>query len=235
QREVIYRQRREILGSDNLQEYIGEMIEDIVSVMVDAVADEKSLPEEWDLKGLADRCYGQFSIHLSFAPEEVRKLNRDRLEELALAQAKEAYAAKERNFGPETLRSLERFITLQTVDSLWKDHLLNMDHLKEGIGLRGYGQKDPLQEYKREGYEMFMAMVERIKEGAVSTLFRVQLAGEADLEDYQRPKRQEFSLTRGDEGEGEKEPVRRQAEKIGRNQSCPCGSGKKYKKCCGKK
>ncbi|MDP3029443.1 MAG: preprotein translocase subunit SecA [Deltaproteobacteria bacterium] len=235
QREVIYRQRREILGSDNLQEYIGEMIEDIVSVMADAVADEKSLPEEWDLKGLADRCYGQFSIHLSFAPEEVRKLNRDRLEELVLAQAKEAYAAKERNFGPETLRALERFITLQTVDSLWKDHLLNMDHLKEGIGLRGYGQKDPLQEYKREGYEMFMAMVERIKEGAVSTLFRVQLAGEADLEDYQRPKRQEFSLTRGDEGEGEKEPVRRQAEKIGRNQSCPCGSGKKYKKCCGKK
>jgi preprotein translocase subunit SecA len=235
QREVIYRQRREILGSDNLQEYIGEMIEDIVSVMVDAVADEKSLPEEWDLKKLADRCYGQFSIHLSFAPEEVRKLNRDRLEALVLAKTKEAYAAKERNFGPETLRSLERFITLQTVDSLWKDHLLNMDHLKEGIGLRGYGQKDPLQEYKREGYEMFMAMVERIKEGAVSTLFRVQLAGEADLEDYQRPKRQEFSLTRGDEGEGEKEPVRRQAEKIGRNQPCPCGSGKKYKKCCGKK
>jgi len=235
QREVIYRQRREILGSDNLQEYIGEMIEDIVSVMVDAVVDERRLPEEWDLKELADRCYSQFSIHLSFAPEEVRNFNRGSLEDMVLARVKEAYAAREREFGTEAFRSLERFITLQTVDSLWKDHLLNMDHLKEGIGLRGYGQKDPLQEYKKEGYEMFMAMVERIKEEAVSTLFRVQLAREADLETYQRPKRQEFSLTRGDEGEEEKEPVRREAEKIGRNQPCPCGSGKKYKKCCGKK
>ncbi|MEW6326209.1 MAG: preprotein translocase subunit SecA [Thermodesulfobacteriota bacterium] len=235
QRGVIYRQRREILGSDNLQEYTGEMIEDIVSAMADAVVDEKSLPEEWDLKELADRCYSQFSIHLSFTPEEVRNLNRNSLEELVLARLKEAYAAKEGEFGSETLRSLERFITLQTVDSLWKDHLLNMDHLKEGIGLRGYGQKDPLQEYKKEGYEMFMAMVERIKEETVSTLFRVQLAREADLETYQRPKRQGLSLTRGDENEGEKEPVRRQTEKIGRNQPCPCGSGKKYKKCCGRK
>ncbi len=233
QREIIYRQRREILSSDSLREYILQMVEDMALAVADGVIDENSPPEEWDWKALADRFYSQFSIHFSIAEDEMKTLNREKLEELVLTRAKEAYALKEKEFGEEAFRSLERFVTLQTVDSLWKDHLLNMDHLKEGIGLRGYGQKDPLQEYKREGYEMFMAMVERIKGEAVSTLYRVQLAKEVDFEINQKQREQDLFLNRGQGGEAE--PVRRQSDKIGRNQPCPCGSGKKYKKCCGRK
>ncbi len=233
QREIIYKQRREILQSESFQDSIWEMVEDIVASMVDAVADEKSPPDEWDIKSLGDRFYGQFSTQLAIPEDELQSLSRERLTELALARAREGYAAKESMFGPETLHSFERFITLQTVDNLWKDHLLNMDHLKEGIGLRGYGQKDPLQEYKREGYEMFMAMVDHIKEETISTLYRIQPAREADIEAYERRKERDMFLSHGDEGS--REPVRRKEEKVGRNDPCPCGSGKKYKKCCGRK
>lgn len=232
QREVIYKQRREILAEDNFRESVQEMMEDIVSAMVDGVADEKVPAEEWDLKGFEDRFYNQFSLRFSLDGIDKSTLNRDTLLELALDTAKKEYARKEMEFGPDALRNLERYITLQIVDNLWKDHLLNMDHLKEGIGLRGYGQRDPLQEYKREGYEMFMAMIESIKEETVSTLFRIQLAKQADVEQYEKHRDQEMVFSHGD---GEREPVRREAKKVGRNDPCPCGSGKKFKKCCGTK
>ncbi|MFH1147583.1 MAG: preprotein translocase subunit SecA, partial [Pseudomonadota bacterium] len=232
QREVIYRQRREILAENNFQESVQEMMEDIVSSMVDGVADDKIPAEEWDLKGFEDRFYNRFSLRFSLDGVDKSSLNRDVLRELALDGAKKEYARKEGEFGPDALRNLERYFTLQVVDNLWKDHLLNMDHLKEGIGLRGYGQRDPLQEYKREGYEMFMAMIDRMKEETVSTLFRIQLAKQADVEQYERERDQEMVFSHGD---GEQEPVRREGKKVGRNEPCPCGSGKKFKKCCGDK
>ena len=121
---------------------------------------------------------------------------------------------------------------LQTVDNLWKDHLLSMDHLKEGIGLRGYAQQNPLIVYKKEGYEMFQEMIDRIKEETLGILYRIQIAEPKKMEEYRQPKQQQLTFSGGGEGE-KKKPATRSAKKIGRNAPCPCGSGKKFKKCCG--
>ena len=134
------------------------------------------------------------------------------------------------------MRELEKFMMLQAVDSQWKDHLLSMDHLKEGIGLRGYGQRDPLKEYQKEGYELFLDMSSRIKEETVRNLLLVKLAMQNELEELNESRERELqavhsNLTGPETGTG---PTLRTAEKIGRNAPCPCGSGKKYKKCCGK-
>jgi preprotein translocase subunit SecA len=135
------------------------------------------------------------------------------------------------------LRQLEKIIMLQTIDSLWKDHLLNMDHLKEGIGLRGYGQKNPLQEYQKEGFEMFEEMIHRIEEDVVQKLFTVEIARESAAQEVAMPQRpQRMVLSHGAENiqAHPAEPSKREGEKVGRNAPCPCGSGKKYKRCHGK-
>jgi len=142
------------------------------------------------------------------------------------------YNEKEAAVGSEDFRHLERIVMLQTVDNLWKDHLLSMDHLKEGIGLRGYAQQDPLIVYKREGFELFQEMVSRIKEETLGILFRIQISESQDISELQQPKEQKLVFSSGDEP-AKKNPVKRAQEKVGRNAPCPCGSGKKYKKCCG--
>ncbi|MEW6186784.1 MAG: SEC-C metal-binding domain-containing protein, partial [Thermodesulfobacteriota bacterium] len=158
-------------------------------------------------------------------PEEMT----DQLEE----QIWSSYQKKVETIGPEIMNSLEQMVMLETIDSTWKDHLLNMDHMKEGIGLRGYGQRDPLREYQREGYEMFVDLVDRIKEQTIANLFRLQLAREEDLQPLAEPQeRQMFFSHSGDEPA---EPKKREGKKVGRNDPCPCGSGKKYKRCCGQK
>jgi preprotein translocase subunit SecA len=147
----------------------------------------------------------------------------------------EYYEAKEREITPETMRQIERYIMLQTLDYLWKDHLLNMDHLREGIGLRGYAQRDPLHEYKREGFDMFSSLMSRLSYDICEKLFRVQPVSETDMERLERRRRaeqQRMTLSRGEEEESKK-PVKRHDKKVGRNDPCPCGSGKKYKRCCG--
>jgi len=149
----------------------------------------------------------------------------------------EAYAAKERELGRDLLRQLEKMVMLRTIDTLWKDHLLGMDSLREGIGLRGYGQKDPLIEYKREAFDMFAAMMDRCERDVLEHLFRVQIVqGEQPPPVQTRPRRPpQLKLNRGEDtggGNGDK-TVRRTGEKVGRNDPCPCGSGKKYKKCHG--
>jgi preprotein translocase subunit SecA len=154
---------------------------------------------------------------------------------LSVDVAQEAIKQYEQKFalyGQETMTYLERMVLLQVVDGLWKDHLLNMDHLKEGIGLRGYGQKDPLREYQREGFDMFADMVERIKAETVSTLLRLQIEREADVEAFVPEEDQALSFSGGEEAAPQ--PVKNKKGKIGRNDPCPCGSGKKYKKCCGR-
>ena len=135
---------------------------------------------------------------------------------------------------PHKIKQLEQIIYLGTIDHLWKDHLLNMDHLKEGVGLRGYGQKDPLVEYKKEGFALFKMMDEQVKTDVISKLYRVQVTREEQVEALQPKKEVPMNFHRGDDAEVAAEPVRRVDDKVGRNDPCPCGSGKKYKKCHGR-
>ena len=151
---------------------------------------------------------------------------------------KAVYAAREEQFTPEVMRHLERVVLLRTIDQQWKDHLLNMDRLKEGVGLRGYGQQNPLQAYQKEGFAMFNEMMDRIHTEAVRSLFTVQVKQEQDLEDMEerRPKQQGVTLSHGavSEAAAAQTPVRNDGDKTGRNDPCPCGSGKKFKKCHGR-
>jgi preprotein translocase subunit SecA len=236
QREVIYSQRRFILGGDDLKETVMDMIEDVVDATVALHADERLPIREWNLEALSDALWGQFGIR--FSPESLASGRRgaEEVQDYVAKQAKQVYEKKETELTPEIMRELEKYFMLQAVDGQWKDHLLSMDHLKDGIGLRGYGQRDPLKEYQREGYELFLDMSARIREETVRNLFLVKLAREKDMEELAAPREQEIYLSHGEEG-GERpkgKTVRRAAEKIGRNAPCPCGSGKKYKKCCGK-
>ena len=232
QREVIYKQRREALAGKSLKPAIEEMIRELSEKITDGFADEKVLPEEWDWKGLREAAYLQFGLHLKVDRDTMDGLTRDGLAELIFEAAVKGYEDKEAAFGAEEFRHLEQMIVLQVVDNLWKEHLLAMDHMKEGIGLRGYAQQDPLVVYKKEGFEMFMDMIERIKEETVRFLFRVQIARPEEM--AAREKAEKDKLVYSHSGEVARQPVRRSEKKVGRNQPCPCGSGKKYKKCCGK-
>ena len=241
QREVIYRQRKQILAGESLREDLQDFIDDIAANLVEIYTDKKKSPEEWDWKSLEERILGEFGIRLDISQEERQELDPETLEEIIAKSAKQAYETQMTRFGKEDMANVERLIILQTLDDLWKDHLLNMDHLREGIGLRGYGQKDPLQEYRREGYDMFMAMIQRFREKTISLLLRVRPIQESEAEDLEARRKQQqrkINYSRGEsDGEGDNKPktVRRKGKKIGRNDPCPCGSGKKYKKCCGRK
>jgi preprotein translocase subunit SecA len=234
QREVIYRQRREALDGKSLKPSILEMIREKAEEIADAFASEKSPPEEWDLKGIRDAVFKQFNFHLNtFNADSLESLDRDALADLIFENADKVYTQRESAVGPEDFRQLERVIMLQTVDNLWKDHLLSMDHLKEGIGLRGYAQQNPLIVYKKEGFEMFNEMISRIKEQTLGILFRIQIEEPKKIDHLRQPKEQQLQFS-GAEGPAKPKPVQRKTQKIGRNAPCPCGSGKKYKKCCGR-
>ena len=239
QREVIYSQRLDVLTGEDLKESVIEIVEEQVEGIVDLYTDEKGHPEDWDWKGLQDALYKQFSFRW-MPPEEKDRINRDHLMEMISQGAKEVYEKKEEEFGPPMLRYLEKVIMLQSVDYHWKDHLLAIDQLKEGIGLRGYGQKDPRIEYQKEAYQMFLEMLDRIKSDTVEKLFTVQIAKEREPQELQMTKKQTFVMSRGElpQAGGETESgkgvtVRREGKKVGRNDPCPCGSGKKFKNCHG--
>jgi len=241
QREVIYTQRRDVLTGEDLKESVMEMVEEQAEGLVDLYIDEKVHPEDWDLKGLHDAVYQQFSFRWSAPSPEKNGLNRERLEDLIIEKAKEVYQKKEEEFGEGTLRYLEKVIMLQSVDHHWKDHLLAVDQLKEGIGLRGYGQKDPRIEYQKEAYQMFLEMLDRIKRDTVEKLFAIQIAKDQEVKDMRTERKQTFVMSRGQEAasqrggqteDGKGVTVRREGKKVGRNDLCPCGSGKKYKRCC---
>ncbi len=238
QREVIYSQRKQIMAGEDLRSDLLGFIDEIAEKLADTYADEKKPPDEWDWKALKERLKGQFGVHLFIPSEKRSELTPEELKQEISSAVKKAYEEQVELFGSEDMAQVERFIMLQSLDSLWKDHLLNMDHLREGIGLRGYGQKDPLQEYKREGYDMFMAMIQRFREETLSILLRIRPMRQSEVEELEirkkRRQEQQMQLSHGD-GETKKRPVKRKARKIGRNEPCPCGSGKKYKRCCGKK
>jgi len=232
QRQVIYEQRRKVLKGEGLWEDLEGMVEEIVEGLVPEYIDEKAHPEEWNLKGLDDMVQKLFTLKLNFAG----RADGIRPAEVApeiIGAVKEHLRRKEEQYGKELMDYLVKMIMLQSIDNHWKDHLLAMDHLKEGIGLRGYGQKDPIREYQKEGYDMFMDMTARIKEDVVEKLCMVQIYSQQDVEEIREEARQEYIMNRG-EDVPENAPVRREKAKVGRNDPCPCGSGKKYKKCCGR-
>ncbi|MDI6907418.1 MAG: preprotein translocase subunit SecA [Thermoanaerobacterales bacterium] len=227
QRELIYRQRRQVLTGEDLRPVIGQMMDEIVGRAVDTYAAESLHPEEWNLAGLLDYAAQVFLPNHDLRVEDIESLNRDELRSFLQEKAAVAYEAREAELGAETLREIERLILLRIVDEKWMDHLDAMDQLREGIGLRAYGQKDPLVEYKFESYEMFQNMIAAIQEDVVRYLFRVRVA-------VQPQERRQVVENRGAGAEeGPRQPVRRE-KKVGRNDPCPCGSGKKYKKCCGR-
>jgi preprotein translocase subunit SecA len=235
QREVIYTQRKEVLAGENLKETIEGIIEETVGDMVATFCPEKTPPSDWNWASLAEDYFNQFYVHPLLPSNPPRDLTQAALEEDLLAQARNRLAEKETEFTPPVMEHLMKVLLLQTIDMQWKDHLLSVDHLKQGIGLRGYGQRNPKQEYKKEAYALFIAMMGRIRQEILQKLFRVQLAREEDvhrLEAEQR--RRQLVLNRVGGGEQEKKPVTREDDKVGRNDPCPCGSGQKYKKCCGK-
>jgi len=241
QREVIYSQRREVLGSEDLKDTVMEMIEEEGEGLVDFYTDEKQYSEEWDLKGLQDAFFQQFSFKWSVPSIEENGIRRDQLKETIIEKAKEVYQKKEEEFGAPSLRYLEKVIMLQSIDFHWKDHLLAIDQLKEGIGLRGYGQRDPLIEYQKEAYQMFLDMLDRIKKDTVEKLFAIQMAKEEQaVKEVKMERKQTFIMSRGEAAQGgggktesgKGVTIRREGKKVGRNDPCPCGSGKKYKRCC---
>ena len=226
QRELIYRQRRQVLTGENIRDSVMEMIDTVVDRAVTAYVPEGVHEEEWDLQALLEHAEQLFLPAHSLTPEDLEGMGRDQLKEFLAEQSKEAYAAREQTLGDETMRELERMVMLRIVDDKWMDHLDAMDQLREGIGLRAYGQKDPLVEYKFEGYEMFQNMIDTIQDDVVRYMFRVNVVRQED------PKERRLTENRYAE-ETSKQPVRRE-QKVGRNDPCPCGSGKKYKKCCAK-
>jgi len=248
QRQIIYGERRKILEGENLKEAILEMAEDVLESLVGLYANEDAYPEDWDFRSLSEAMYRQFGVEVAVPTEGIQEMTLGTLTEELWEKVQAAYDRKEQEIGTDLFRYLERVLMLQIVDAQWKDHLLGMDHLKEGIGLRGYGQRDPLVEYKREGFELFDATVERIKEQTVQYLFRLQptisdLAAEVSAEaeapsgDGQAAPRIRMQPVRPAPKQSFKPSpgpaVAVKAGKVGRNEPCPCGSGTKYKKCCG--
>ncbi len=234
QREIIYRQRREALDGSSLKPSIVEMILEKAEEIADTFTAQIAAPEEWDLKGIRDAVFKQFNFRLnSFDADTLENLDRGGLADLIFDEASKVYDQRETAIGPEEFRQLERVVMLQTVDNLWKDHLFSMDHLKEGIGLRGYAQQNPLIVYKKEGFEMFNDMISRVKDETLGILFRIQIEEPKKIDDLRQPKEQKLVFSGGD-GPEKPKTVQRKAKKVGRNAPCPCGSGKKYKKCCGR-
>jgi preprotein translocase subunit SecA len=231
QRQVIYEQRKKVLKGEELWSDIEEMLEEIAGYVVGDFIDEKAHPEDWNLKGLDDMVFKQFSLRLNLAEPE-KASGRDAIEETIVSGVNAHLKKKEQDFGKPLMDYLMKMIMLQSIDTHWKDHLLGMDHLKEGIGLRGYGQKDPIREYQKEGYDMFIEMTHRVKEDTLEKLCMVRIQREEDIEQMREQTPQNFVLSRGEETASQA-PAKKEAKKIGRNDPCVCGSGKKYKKCCG--
>ncbi|MDA8155725.1 MAG: preprotein translocase subunit SecA [Actinomycetota bacterium] len=223
QRTEIYAFRREILtGGESLQERINQMLEEAVDELLYTYCPEDKHADEWDMKGLKDAVYGTFSLHLDTEPA-----GRDEMFEKTLQALKAHYLERETELGADLMRFIEKTTLLQVVDTHWKDHLLAMDHLREGIGLRGYAQRDPLTEYKKEAFDFFEQMYMRISSETLSRIFKVQVRTEREVQ--RTEKNRNIIYNRGD---GTDQTVRKD-KKVGRNDPCPCGSGKKYKKCCG--
>ena len=229
QRDVIYSQRRAVLLDENISEQISAMMEAVFERLVSRYADEKLSRDDWDLEAIR-RQYGELvGQSCPLSAEQLAKLPPAEMARALYAEAQAAYARKMESYGPDLQRRIEKLVLLQITDQKWVDHLTAMKDLEQGIGLRAYGQRDPLVEYRLEAYQMFQDMVHRIQEDCISMLFKVKLVSAEQAQ----PKDRLASAQTNQGGEVERQP-RRVGEKVGRNDPCPCGSGKKYKKCHGR-
>jgi preprotein translocase subunit SecA len=236
QREVIYAQRRKVLKGEDLRESIMYMIKEIIKSEMNQYANEKLYPEEWTLDGLIEDAEGIYAPKGSLKKEELEAMSRDELGEALVKIAEDNYAAREAEFTPGVMRELEKVIMLRVVDNKWMEHLDHMDMLRQGINLRAYGQRNPLVEYKIEGYNMFEEMIHQIQTDIAKLMYRVSVVTEERRQVEDRLATAQASHG-GDVEDAEAKPVKKapvRAEHIGRNDPCPCGSGKKYKNCCGK-
>ncbi len=236
QRETIYGLRRQLLQGDDQKDYLLDSMDRVVDWLVTNHCPKEQHADEWNIQGLQNEFWGRFGVDLRKRDLKFDPKMLDELAEDLKQVVHQRYEEREQVWGPERMRFHERMIMLQVVDAQWKDHLLAMDHLKEGIGLRGYGQRDPLVEYKRESFDMFEALMDRTEDETLRYLFLMRTPEEEEelIRQYQRRKRREQAEMRMVGGGGMEKPqqvVRK--EKIGRNDPCPCGSGKKYKKCHG--
>jgi preprotein translocase subunit SecA len=242
QRETIYGLRRQLLEQNDHSAEIKEIAQDILTLLVEDYLPENAMPEEWDLKGLRLQLLHHFGFDADAEGLHLETLDRGEMKDALWQKLEAKYAAKEALIGSEAMRYYERFFMLNIVDQQWKDHLLALDHLKEGINLRGYGQKDPLVEYKKESYGLFEAMRDRIDTETVRVLHSLQVQSEEPPQQrlQRRPRRGEVTFTKANataaaagEDEGRPKTYVSTQPKVGRNDLCPCGSGKKYKKCHG--
>ena len=234
QREVIYTERRKILRGEDLKENIFFMLDKIIESEMDQYANAKLYPEEWTLDGLIEDAEKIYAPEGKLKKEELEAMSRDELEETLKKTARDAYAAREQLFGEENMRELEKVVMLRVVDNHWMEHLDRMDMLREGINLRAYGQRNPLVEYKIEALDMFEAMEAAIQTDIAKLMYRVSIVTQEQQQLQDRL--QTARASHGDESdaaEAKKKPQRNKSD-IGRNDPCPCGSGKKYKNCCGR-
>ena len=250
QRKVVYDQRNELMATEDVSGTITSMRETVVNTVIDQYIAPNSIDEQWELEGLSRALRDEFGLDVDVAQwlQDDEELHEETLRQKIIATVQEQSDGKEALTGPEVMRHFEKAITLQTLDSQWKEHLAQMDYLRQGINLRSYAQKDPKQEYKREAYSMFTAMLDRIKHDVVSLAARVELRAQEDVEAIEEQRRQTGEIEMqhdhvdGMTGEAEQtnpdiesqaQPITRDGKKVGRNEPCPCGSGKKYKQCCG--
>lgn len=231
QREVIYGERYKVLNGENLKPNITRMIDSITDNIISTYCAESSIPDDWDLNGMAAFTESVLLPHGSFDPKSIdlETITVEDLKETIKEKANAVYEQQEQEFDSELLREVERRILLKTVDEKWMDHIDSMDQLRYGIGLRAYGQKDPVIEYKREGFEMFDEMIKNIQQDTIKMLFHIRKENVVQRQQVAR----EVTASHGDQAETVKKPKKRETAKVGRNDPCPCGSGKKYKKCCG--
>ncbi|EGD52771.1 preprotein translocase, SecA subunit [Thermoanaerobacter ethanolicus JW 200] len=229
QREIIYAQRRKVLEGENLKESILEMVKSIIERNVEIYTAGSKYPEEWDIKGLLDHLYDMFLEKDSVIIDvDIDRLDKEVLADIIYEEAARQYEKKEAEIGPEQMREIERIVLLRVVDTKWMDHIDEMDQLRQGIGLRAYGQVDPLIEYKKIAFDMFEDLIQSIQEDTVKFLYHIQINKDNMIQREQVAK----PISTNVDAEEKKQPVVK-GKKVGRNDPCPCGSGKKYKKCCG--
>ncbi|EGR0889358.1 TPA: preprotein translocase subunit SecA [Vibrio cholerae] len=246
QRKVVYELRDELMSADDISDMIAQNREDVLNAVMDEYIPPQSLEDMWDIKGLEDRLKNDFDLPLPIQSwlDADNKLYEEALRERIIEQAVEVYKAKEQAVSPAVMRNFEKSVMLQTLDTLWKEHLAAMDHLRQGIHLRGYAQKNPKQEYKRESFELFEDLLESLKSDVITVLSKVRVQQQEEVERMEAQRRaqaeeaarhaqaQHASADDAEQDESN-QPMVRDERKVGRNEPCPCGSGKKYKQCHG--